>query len=64
MARGEAGEEIVIGRAGKPVARSLAVETAASAPRVLGRWQGRVEIGPDVDAPLPDELLAAFDSQA
>ena len=60
LARVEAGEDIIIGRAGKPVARLVAVEAAGSQPRILGSWQGRVEIGPDFDAPLPDDLLAAF----
>ena len=60
LARVEAGEEIVIGRAGKPVARLVAVTSAASEPRVLGQWQGKVRIGDDFDAPLPDDLLAAF----
>jgi prevent-host-death family protein len=60
LARVEAGDEVVIGRAGKPVARLVAVTTDGPEPRVLGQWHGRVEIGDDFDAPLPEDILAAF----
>jgi prevent-host-death family protein len=56
LARVEAGDEVVIGRAGKPVARLVAVTTDGPEPRVLGQWHGRVEF----DAPLPEDILAAF----
>ena len=55
-----AGEEIVIARAGKPIARIVPV--AGKRPeRVLGIDKGRVVIGDDFDAPLPDEILAGFE---
>jgi prevent-host-death family protein len=55
-----AGEEIVIARAGKPIARIVPV--AGKRPeRVLGIDKGRVVIGDDFDAPLPDEMLAGFE---
>ena len=57
--RVEAGEEIVISRAGKPVARMVAVRAPAGS-RVPGRLRGRLRISDDFDAPLPDELAAAF----
>ena len=50
-------EEIVISRAGTPVAKLVAV---APSKRVLGADRGRVRIGQDFDAPLPDEALADF----
>jgi prevent-host-death family protein len=54
----EAGEEVVISRAGKPVARLVPV--AAPKPRVLGGDEGKVWIAPDFDAPLPDDLVDSF----
>ena len=54
----EAGEEVVICRAGKPVARLVPV--APVKPRVLGGDEGKVRIAPDFDAPLPDDLLERF----
>lgn len=51
----EQGEEILIARAGEPVARIVALR--AGARRVLGQWRGRVRMSDDFDAPLPaDEL--------
>jgi prevent-host-death family protein len=57
--RVEAGEEITIARAGRPVARLIPFR-ARTAPRVPGGWEGRVRIGPDFDAPLPD-FVDAFE---
>lgn len=60
--RASRGEEIVIARAGEPKARLVPLP-AARAPRKAGAWKGRVVIADDFDAPLPDELLAAFDGR-
>ena len=57
--RAEAGEEIVIARAGRPVAR-LAPLASCRAPRKLGLLDGRFRIPDDFNAPLPKELLQAF----
>ena len=57
--RVEAGEEIVISRAGKPVARIIAVRAPAGS-RAPGRLRGRIRVSDDFDAPLPDEVAAAF----
>lgn len=59
--RAAAGEEIVIARAGKPVARLVPLRVRE---RKSGRGAGRIEIAPDFDAPLPDELLEAFEGNA
>lgn len=48
-----AGQEIVITRHGRPVARLVSAE-AMSAPRKLGLLRGRIRIGEDFDAPLPE----------
>ena len=54
-----AGEEVVIARNGKPVARLLPV-VARSHPRRPGQWRGKIHIGADFDAPLPPALSTAF----
>lgn len=60
LERVEAGEEIVIARSGKPVARLAPLRGARRAARTPGLLAGRVHIAPDFDAPLPDEVLASF----
>jgi prevent-host-death family protein len=54
------GEEIVIARAGRPVAKlvPLAPRTAR---RLPGSARGLIKVGPDFDAPLPDEVRRAFE---
>jgi prevent-host-death family protein len=56
--RAAAGEEIIISKAGRPVAR-LGPIPAAITPRKPGRWRGRVLIHHDFDE-LPPEVVAAF----
>jgi prevent-host-death family protein len=58
--RVETGEEIVIARAGRPVAR-LVPYRARTRPRVPGAWRGLVQIGPDFDE-TEDALLDTFES--
>lgn len=53
------GEEVIIAKAGKPVARLTAV--APPGKRTLGQDKGRVFIAEDFDAPLPAEILADFE---
>ena len=48
----EAGEEITLCRAGRPVAR-LVPFAARREPRQPGFWKGRVVIKPNFDDPLP-----------
>ena len=57
--RASQGEEIVIARAGRPVARLVPLETLRPARR-LGLLDGRYRIPEDFNAPLPDDVLAAF----
>jgi prevent-host-death family protein len=59
LARVEAGEEVVLGRAGHPVAR-LVPFRPVGAKRRFGGWRGRVRISDDFDAPLPEPIDAAF----
>ena len=57
--RAAAGEEIVIAKAGKPMARLVPVEKPPFR-RQLGGWEGKVWIADDFDDPLPDDLLGLF----
>jgi len=59
LERTSRGEEIVIAKAGKPVARLIPF--AAAADRRLGQDAGRVTIAADFDAPLPDDVLTDFE---
>ena len=56
----EDGEEVVIAKAGKPVARL--VPFARPAKRKLGLLAGRLTVPDDFDAPLPEEIIAAFEA--
>jgi prevent-host-death family protein len=51
--RVEAGEEITLARAGRPVAR-LVPYRARQVPRRPGLWKGQVSMDPDFDEPLPE----------
>jgi prevent-host-death family protein len=57
--RAEAGEDIVIARNGKPVARLVPVASTNSLAAVRGAWRGRVRISEDFDD-LPDDIAEAF----
>jgi prevent-host-death family protein len=57
-----AGEEIVIARAGKPVARLVALEPAQRAPRRLGTLAGKFPPLPeDFDTMFAEEIRAMFE---
>lgn len=57
--RAAAGEEIVIARAGRPIARLVPLSDASSRRRIPGAWRGKVSIADDFDE-LSPELEAAF----
>ena len=54
------GEEVIIGKAGKPVAK-LVPYTQDTSPRQLGagQWKGKIWIADDFDD-LPEDVLALF----
>lgn len=52
------GEEVVIAKAGKPIAKLVKIE--AESKRVLGSGIGTIEFTPGWDAPLTDEELKDF----
>jgi prevent-host-death family protein len=60
LSRVEQGDEIVIARSGRPIARLLPFSTN-STKRVLGGARGQVWIAEDFDAPLADDVLADFE---
>ena len=48
------GEEVIIAKAGKPVARLLPFTQEDTSPRIPGIDKGKVIIMPDFDDPLPE----------
>ena len=58
--RVEQGEEIVLGRAGRPVARLSAYRRRRS-PRVPGRLAGKIEMAADFSE-TPEWLIEAFEA--
>jgi prevent-host-death family protein len=60
--RAEAGEEIIIARAGKPAARLVPLARARRRRR-LGLLDGKFQIPDDFNAPLPDAVLRAFEGR-
>jgi len=58
-----AGEDVLISRAGKPVARLTALREAKRPVR-FGLLKGRVKLSRDFDAPLPQDLQAQFAGRA
>ena len=66
--RAAAGEEIVISQAGRPMARlvPLAGEQpppVAREPRKFGQFADVIEIGPEFDDPLPEDMQRAFEGE-
>jgi prevent-host-death family protein len=59
-----AGQEVIIGKAGKPVAK-LVPYTQDTSPRKLGagQWQGKIWVADDFDN-LPDDVLNLFTGDA
>jgi prevent-host-death family protein len=58
--RAAAGEEIVIAKAGRPLARLVPLAKRTK-PRELGLLAGQVWIADDFDDPLPADILQAFE---
>ena len=55
-----AGEEIIIAKSGVPVARIVPIMQAKSQ-RIAGSAKGKFRMAADFDAPLPEELVQAFE---
>ena len=52
-----AGEQIIIAKSGKPIAKLVPISPSRRKP---GRLKGKIKIAPDFDASLPDSIAAAF----
>lgn len=59
--RAAAGEEIIIAKAGRPMARLVAYRPSAGK-REAGQWRGEVWLADDFDV-TPPEILDAFDGE-
>lgn len=57
-----AGAEVIIAKAGKPMARLSPVSTPVKKKR-LGLLKGKIKIVGDFHAPLPDDVLASFEGR-
>ena len=54
-----AGMEVIIAKAGKPVARLIPITVSVKQKR-LGLLKGKIKIAGDFNAPLADDVLATF----
>ena len=54
-----AGQEIIIAKAGKPMARLVPLETK-NLRKTLGMLKGKIRVSDNFDAPLPPEILRGF----
>lgn len=62
LARVEHGEEVIIARAGEPIARLVPEKKRASP--IFGSDRGKLTVPEDFDAPLPPDLVAAFEGRS
>lgn len=62
LRRVAAGEEITIANRGVPVARLVPISKPKSR-RQLGTYGDTIRIADDFDAPLPDDILDAFEGR-
>jgi prevent-host-death family protein len=60
--RAAGGEEIIIAKAGRPLARLVPL-AHRTGPRPLGLLAGEVRVGPDFDDPLPTRMREAFEGK-
>jgi len=60
LARVEGEEEVVIARAGRPIARLVPISERPDR-RMLGTGRGTMAIAPDFEAPLPESVLREFE---
>lgn len=58
----ERGDDVIIARAGKPVARLTQLKPKKK-PIVFGLMKGEIWVADDFDAQLPDDVLAEFEGQ-
>ncbi len=61
LSRVQHGEEIVISNRGVPVAKLVPFRTSLNRRTSLGQDRGKFVVPEDFNAPLPNEILAAFE---
>lgn len=61
LARVQAGEEVIIAKAGEPIARIVPIRPQGR--RLPDTEKGTLWVAEDFDAPLPDDLLDAFEGR-
>lgn len=57
IAKAEKGEDVIIARAGKPVARLTQLEAPTKKRIRFGALKGKISIADDFDDPLPEDFL-------
>ena len=62
LAAAIAGEDVIITRAGKPIARLIPI-AEAQPPRRLGTLDGKLTVPDNFDDPLPADILDAFEGR-
>jgi prevent-host-death family protein len=55
------GESFVIAKSGTPLAKLVPLREGEPARIKLGLMKGRIKFAEDFDAPLPDEIVDAFE---
>lgn len=63
LERAGSGEEIVIAKAGKPVAKLVPMPPSRPG-RKKGLMKGKIKISKEFDKPLPKKVQAAFERKA
>jgi prevent-host-death family protein len=54
------GAEVIIAKAGKPMARLIPIDTPVRSKK-LGLLKGKIKVADDFNAPLDDETLGLFE---
>lgn len=57
-----AGQEIIITKTGKPVAKLVPYNHVATH-RKLGSMKGQIRLAADFDAPIPDRIIEEFEGR-
>ena len=58
-----AGEEVIIAKSGTPIAKLGPLDHGDRKKRRLGLLAGRLKVPADFDAPLPTDILDAFEGR-
>jgi prevent-host-death family protein len=62
LTRVQSGEEIVIAKAGRPIAKLIPIQTERK-PRQPGTAKGKIWIASDFNTPLPEDILKSFEGE-